>query len=209
MLLIPPETESQAERERAVNEQLRLERENRPVGQVQWEGEDGPQVAEHGVLRHYKFPQQIIQRLDDLLYTAEHQPLNDLEIIAINNLVAAAHIFTHEELIRLIDRLRTTIQLRLNNAHPPMQQPAPVSLSHQPAPLNPLPLSPGQASPPLIPNAQIPPHMLDLLADQPILFQRSIIVEGPVARGDAPIRINHPIRNIDLPAFGHPYDHAH
>ena len=127
-MLIPPETESQAERERAVNEQLRLERENRPVGQVEWEGEDGPKVAEHGVLRHYTFPQPIIQGLDDLLHTAENQLLNDLKITAINNLVAAAHTFTHEELIRLIDRLRTTIQQRLNNVHPPVQQPAPVSL---------------------------------------------------------------------------------
>ena len=44
LLLAPPETENQADRERAVNEQLRLERANRPVGQVEWEGEDGPQV---------------------------------------------------------------------------------------------------------------------------------------------------------------------
>ena len=143
LLLVPPETENQADREREVNEQLRLERENRPVGQIQWEGEDGRQVAEHCVLRHYNFPQPNIQRLDDLLHTAEHQPLNDLKITAINNLVAAAHTFTHEGLIRLIESLRTTIQQRLNNVHPPGQQPAPVSPPHQPEPLSRLPLSPG------------------------------------------------------------------
>ena len=207
VFLVPPETENQADREREVNEQLLLERENRPVGQVQWEGEDGPQVAEHGVLRHYRFPQPIIQRLDDLLHTAEHQPLNDLEITAINNLLAAAHTFTHAELIYLIDRLQTAIQLRLHNAHLFVQQPAPVSPPHQPAPLNLLPLSPGQASPPQIPNAQIPPPLPNPF--QTILFRRSIIVPGPVARGDAPIHINHPIENINLPNLAPPNPRFH
>ena len=141
------------------------------MGQVEWEGEDGPQVAEHGVLRHYNFRQPIIQRLDDLLHTAEHQPLNDLEITAINNLVAAAHTFTHERLIRQIDCLRTTIQQRLNNVHPPGQQPAPVSTPHQPAMLSRLPLSLDQASPPLISNDQILLFLPSQHPNNPIFFR--------------------------------------
>ena len=68
--------------------------------------------------------------------------------------------------------------------------------------MSPLPLSPGQASPPQIPNAQISPPLPNPF--QTILFRPSIIVPGPVARGDAPIRINRPINNIELPAFGPP-----
>ena len=94
-LLFSSETENQANRERELNEQLRLERENWPVRQVQWESKDKFQVAEHSVLRHYKVPQPINQRLDYLFLTAEHQPLNNLEITSINNLLAAAHTFTH------------------------------------------------------------------------------------------------------------------
>ena len=134
--------------------------------------------------------------MDDLLHTAEHQPLTDLEITTINNLLAAAHTFTNAELIHLIDRLRTPIQIRLTNAHTPVHQPAPVSPLHQPAPLSPLPLSPGQASPPQIPNAEIPPPLENPF--QTILFKPSIIVPGPVARGDAPIHMNHPISLSNL-----------
>ena len=88
-----------------------------------------------------------------------------------------------------------------------MQQPAPVSPPHQPAPLSSLQLSPDQASPPRIPNAEIPPPLPAQRQNNPIIFEHPIIVQGPVARGDAPIRINRPLRNINLPLFRLPNDH--
>ena len=65
-----------------------------------------------------------------------------------------------------------------------------------------LPLSPGQASPPQIPNAHIPPPLPNPF--QTISLRPSIIVPGPVARGDDPIHINHHIEYINLPGLALP-----
>ena len=182
-LLVPPETANEVERVQQVMDQLVDEhkRADRRTESIQWNGDDGPQVARNNLLAYLNIPQRTLQHFDELLTALDKGKLLTEEINVLDHLFRFATVGQREVLHQRVTQLILMVHRRINmlpelDNQPllpftrvdlevtrdlPREQvlirPPATPIVHQSPPPSPLPPSPNQLIPPTAIVHQSPP----------------------------------------------------